>query len=117
MKPVSIAVVVGMILLYFIDAALKIDLFNREMVIHSGIRFFTGFIILGIACFYEHKIKFSISLYLVLGLFLADDILDYVRNTASFSIEMIMYGLYMLIWGAIVGYLCMRFIKSRKAPQ
>jgi hypothetical protein len=48
MKLVNIAVIVGLILLYFVNAAFKINIFNWEMLIHSGIRFFTGFIILGI---------------------------------------------------------------------
>ncbi|MBK8815042.1 MAG: hypothetical protein IPN42_05835 [Methylococcaceae bacterium] len=115
MKFVSIALVVGLILLYFVIAALKIDLFNWEMLIHSGIRFFTGFIILGIGYFYEHKIQLKISIYLVLGLFLADDVLDYFRNTTRFSIELILYGIYMLLWGASVGYLFIIFIKSKNS--
>lgn len=115
MKSVSIAVVVGFILLYFVNAALKFDLFNWEMLIHSAIRFFTGFIILGIGYFYEHKIQFKISIYLVLGLFLADDLLDYFRNTTTFSIELILYGIYMLIWGSLVGFLFIRFIKSKNS--
>jgi hypothetical protein len=114
MKSVSIAVVMGFILLYFVNAALKFDLLNLEMIIHSAIRFFTGFIILGIGYFYEHKIQLKISIYLVLGLFLADDILDYFRNTTTFSIELILYGIYMLLWGSLVGYLFMRSIKLKK---
>ena len=43
MKLVSIAIIIGFILLYFVNAALKIDIFNSEMLMHSGIRFFTGF--------------------------------------------------------------------------
>lgn len=114
MKPTGIAILVGLILLYFVRAAFKLDLFNWEMMIHSAIRFFTGFIILGIGYFHEHKFRFKISIFLVLGLVLADDILDYLRNTTSFSIEMLLYGIYMLTWGSIVGYLVMRFIKNRQ---
>ena len=117
MKFVSIALVVGLFLLYFVVAALKIDLFNWEMLIHSGIRFFTGFIILGIGYFYEHKIQLKISIYLVLGLFLADDLLDYFRNTTKFSLEIILYGIYMLLWGSTVGYLFIRFIKSKNSSN
>jgi hypothetical protein len=113
MKLVSIAIIVGLILLYFVNAALKINIFNWEMLVHSGIRFFTGFIILGIGYFYEHKIKLKISLFFVLALFLADDIMDYYRHVNSFSAEFMLHGIYMLLWGALLGYLSMRAIKSK----
>jgi hypothetical protein len=117
MSLVNIAIVVGLILFYFVNAALKIDIFNWEMFIHSGIRFFTGFIVIGIGYFYEHKIQLKISLYLVLGLVLADDILDYYRGVTNFSFELILHGLYMLVWGSLVGYLAIRYIKSKANNQ
>jgi hypothetical protein len=113
MKLVSIAIIVGLILLYFVNAALKIDIFNWEMLIHSGIRFFTGFIILGIGYFYEHKIKLKISLFCVLGLVMADDIMDYYRHVNSFSAEFMVHGVYMLLWGSLVGYLSIKYFKGK----
>ena len=113
MKPVSIAIFVGLILLYFVNAALKIDLFNLEMLVHSGIRFFSGFIILGIGCFYSHKIKLTLSLYFVFALILADDIMDYYRDTTRFSVEMMLYGIYMLVWGSVVGYFSIKYVKGK----
>lgn len=113
MKPISIAIILGLILLYFVNAALKIDIFNWEMLFHSSIRFFTGFIILGVGYFYAHKIQLKISLSLVLALFLADDILDYFRLVQSFSAEFMLHGLFMLAWGSVVGYLTMRYIKDK----
>ncbi|MEQ1546912.1 hypothetical protein [Methyloglobulus sp.] len=109
MRLVGIAIFVGLVLLYFVNAALKINIFNWEMLIHSGIRFFTGFIILGISCFYEHKIKLKIAVYLVLALVLADDVMDYYRHVNSFSAEFMVHGAYMLLWGALVGYLFIRY--------
>ncbi len=117
MRLVSIAIFVGLVLLYFVNAALKINFFNWEMFIHSGIRFFTGFIILGISCFYEHKIKLKIAVYLVLVLVLADDIMDYYRHVNSFSAEFMVHGAYMLFWGALVGYLSMRYVKGKTDSQ
>ena len=111
MKLISIAVFVGLILLYFVDQALKINVFDWEMLIHSGIRFFTGFIILGIGYFYEHKLNLKVSVYLVLVLVLADDVLDYYRNVTGFSIELTLYGIYMLLWGCLVGYLTIKHVK------
>ncbi len=113
MKPISIAIILGLTLLYFVNAALKIDIFNWEMIIHSGIRFFTGFIILGAGYFYAHKVELKISLFLVLMLVLADDILDYFRHVASFSAEYMLHGLFMLVWGSVAGYLTMRYIKAK----
>lgn len=113
MKLVNIAIIGGLILLYFVNAAFKINIFNWEMLIHSGIRFFTGFIILGIGYFYEHKLKLKISIYLVLALILADDIMDYYRKVDSFSAEYMLHDIYMLLWGSLVGYLSMRYIKGK----
>lgn len=114
MKGLTIAIGIGLLLLYFVDAALKIQLFTPEMLIHSGIRFFTGFAILGIAVFYEHIIRFKNAVYLVLALVLADDIADYFRNINSFSFEVMLHSIYMLLWGSVTGY---AFIKSWKAKR
>jgi len=51
MKLVSIVIIAGLILLYFIDSAFKLNPFNSEMLIHSGLRFLTGFLVLGIGVF------------------------------------------------------------------
>jgi hypothetical protein len=117
MKLVGIAICVGLVLLYFVNAALKIDIFTWEMLFHSGIRFFTGFIILGIGCFYEHKLKLKIAVYLILALVLADDVMDYFRHVDSFSAEFMLHNIYMLLWGALMGYLSMRYIKGKADNQ
>jgi hypothetical protein len=109
----NIAVFVGLILLYFVNAAFKVDIFNWEMFIHSGIRFFTGFLILGIGFFYEQKIGFKIAVYLVLALILTDDILDYYRGVTKISPELVLHGIYMLAWGCLVGYSFIRYIKIK----
>ncbi len=117
MKLINIAIIVGLILFYFVNAALKVDIFNWEMLIHSGIRFFTGFIVIGVGYFYEHKFKLKISIYLVLGLILADDIMDYFRNVNNFSVELMLHGIYMLLWGSLVGYLTIRYVKLKGRDQ
>lgn len=113
MKPVYIVLIIGLILLYFVNAALKIDLFTWEMLIHSGIRFFTGFIILGIGCLYARKIQLKISLILVLALVLADDIFDYFRHVQTFSMEYMLHGVFMLVWGCAAGYFSMKAWRHR----
>jgi len=108
MKLVSIVIIVGLILLYFVDSAFKLNPFNVEMLIHSGLRFFTGFIILGISAFYAHKIKLKFAVCLVLALILADDIWDYTRNVYSFSFEVMLHSIYVLLWGSLTGYVFMK---------
>jgi hypothetical protein len=112
MKLIYIALFLGLTGLYFVNAALKIDIFNWENLIHSGIRFFSGFIILGAGHFYSHKPELKISLALVFALILADDILDYFRHVDSFTPEFILHGFYMLFWGSVTGYLTLRAVKK-----
>jgi hypothetical protein len=116
MKLVSIVVIAGLILLYFVDSAFKLSPFNAEMMTHSGLRFFTGFLVLGIGVFYAHKIGLKIAVCLVLALSLADDVWDYTRNVNSFSFEVFLHSLYMLAWGSLTGYVLMKqWLDGRRA--
>lgn len=108
MKLVGAVTAIGLVLLYFIDSAFKINPFNLEMLLHSGLRFLTGFLVLGIGVFYAHKIRLKYALWLVMALALADDIWDYTRNVDSFSFEVLLHSIYMLAWGAVIGYLLMK---------
>ncbi|MGZ8181252.1 MAG: hypothetical protein ACXWT1_04785 [Methylobacter sp.] len=108
MKLVGIVIFTGLILLYFIDMAFKLNPFNVEMLIHSGLRFLTGFLVLGIGVFYTGKIRLKYALALVLVLVLADDIWDYTRDVNSFSFEVMLHSIYMLLWGSLVGYVFMK---------
>ena len=107
----------GMILLYFIDAALKVELLNLEMLAHSLIRFITGFLILGIWCLYAQKIKFKYSIYIILILLLADDIYDYYRAVDSLTPEIVLHSLYMLFWGACMGYIVMKYFRKEQQKE
>lgn len=103
----------GLIALYFVDAAFKLNIFDTELFIHSLIRFVTGFLILGIAVFYAHVIRFKISIYIVLTLILADDVWDYCRHVDSFRPEVMLHSIYMLLWGALTGYVVMCQFKAK----
>jgi hypothetical protein len=113
MKLVSLVMILGLILLYFVDAAFKIQIMNWEMLIHSTIRFFTGFALIGIGVFYAHKIRLRSAVYLVVALVLVDDIMDYYRNVDSFSVEITLHGVYMLLWGSLMGYAYMKYVKDK----
>jgi hypothetical protein len=113
MKLIGIVTIAGLILLYFMDAAFKLQMMNWEMFIHSGLRFFTGFILIGAGVFYAHKIKLKYAVYVVLVMVLADDITDYLRNVNTFNFELMFHGIYMLLWGSLMGYVFMRQLKNK----
>ena len=117
MKLISIVTIAGFILLYFVNAAFKIQIMNWEMLIHSAIRFFTGFILIGVSVFYAHKIRLKSAVYLILVLVLADDIIDYYRNVNSFSFEDTLHGVYMLLWGSLMGYVYMKYSRDKVDKQ
>ena len=117
MKLVSLVMIAGLILLYFVDAAFKIQIMNWEMLIHSALRFFTGFVLIGIGVFYAHKIKLKYAVYVVLVLVLTDDIIDYFRNVKSFNFEVMLHSIYMLLWGALMGYVVMKQLKDKADKQ
>ena len=115
MKLISFVIMVGLVALYFMDSAFKIDLLTLEMLIHSSLRFFIGFILLGIGVFYAHTLKFKSAVFLVLMLVLADDIVDFTRNIDSFRFEVTIHSIFMLLWGSLVGYLVMRNWKQNNS--
>ena len=117
MKLVSIVIIAGIILLYFIDSAFKLNTFDPEMLIHSSLRFFTGFLVLGIGVFYAHKIRLKFAVCLVLALAFADDIWDYTRNIDSFSFEVLLHSLYMMAWGSLTGYVLMKRWMDGRRPE
>ncbi|MEC4750295.1 hypothetical protein [Methylomicrobium sp. Wu6] len=115
MKLIGFILFIGLILLYFLAAAFKLDMLTLEMLSHIAIRFLIGFMILGIGVLYEHVIRFKSSVFIILTLVLGDDIFDYYRNVNSFTPEVILLGIYMLLWGALTGYVAMRLIKNRQS--
>ena len=70
-------------MLYFLDAAFKIQLFNWEMFIHSAIRLLTGFVLIGIGMLYSHKLRLKSAVYLILVVVLTDDILDFYKKVEN----------------------------------
>ncbi|MBL1264205.1 hypothetical protein [Candidatus Methylomicrobium oryzae] len=117
MKLIGLILFLGLIALYFLDAAFRLEMLTLEMLGHIALRFFTGFLILGIGVFYEHVIRFKSSVFIILALLLGDDIFDYYRNVNSFTPEVILLSIYMLLWGALTGYVTMRYIKKSWSRQ
>lgn len=117
MKAVGIVLVVGFILLYFVNAAFKVNIWNTELLIHSAIRFWAGFAGIGIWVFYKYRVSFKTVLYVVLALVLADDVWDYFRDINSFKLETMLHSSYMLLWGALAGYVAARQLKNRRDKE
>lgn len=116
MKTILPVVIIGLIVLYFLDAAFQIDNLNLEMLVHNTVRFVSGFVILGIWVWYKHRLKLKVALYFLLALLISDDIMDYVRDINSLGLEMVIHDSVMVIWGAIIGFLYMRRLKRKVAP-
>ncbi len=114
MKPLLLCIFPGLILLYFLDAALRVENLNLEMLTHNLVRFFTGFLFLGIWVWYEHKLKFKVSMYFILVFLISDDIFDYFRDIDNLSLEMILHDTFVLIWGAVTGYFFIKDVSKIK---
>jgi len=112
MKLTGLILFLGLIILYFLDAAFRLEMLSMEMLGHIGLRFLIGFLILGIGVFYEHAIRFKSSVLIILALVLGDDIFDYYRHVNSFTPEVMLLGIYMLLWGALTGYVTARQIRK-----
>jgi hypothetical protein len=110
MKWISFTALLGFIILYFIDAAFKLSIFNGELFVHSAIRFVTGFILVGVGVFYTHKLGLKSAAFLILAIVLTDDVLDFFRKVEDFRFEIILLSIYMLAWGSVMGYVCMKKI-------
>lgn len=112
MKLVGLILLLGLIPIYFLEAALKVSMWSMEMLIHNSIRFFGGFLVLGIGVLYEHKISLKTAIYLLFALIGADYIADYIRGVDTHKLEFMILGTYMLIWGALTGYVFMKNAKK-----
>ncbi|MGZ8199722.1 MAG: hypothetical protein ACXWUC_02970 [Methylosarcina sp.] len=112
MKLVGLILLLGLIPVYFLEAALKISMWSPEMLIHNSIRFFGGFLVLGIGMLYEHKIRLKTAIFLLVALIGADYIADYLRGVDTHKLEFVILGTYMLIWGALTGYVFMKKAKK-----
>lgn len=108
MKLLLSTIIIGLILVYVMGAAFRIDNLNLEMLVHNTVRFATGFVFLGIWVGYKRRLKLKLALYIVLALLVADDIVDYFRNINNLRLEMVIHDSFIVVWGAITGFLTMR---------
>ncbi len=112
MKSALLAFIIGSVLLYFVDTALRINNLELEMFIHNIIRFSLGFVFLGILVWYKRQLRFKVALICIITLSLLDVMFDYIRDVGDLSFEMVIHGVFLVIWGSVTGFLFMR--KSNK---
>ncbi len=114
MKKILLCLFVGLILFYFLDIAFHVKNFNVEMFVHNLLRFFVGFILIGIWVWHKQKLKFMTAVYIILALLLADSISDYMRDLNNLRFEMMIHDALVIAWGAITGYLFVRHLNDKK---
>lgn len=114
MKLLVLSFIVGVILLYFLNIAiLKTPILDLDWSIHAGLRFLIGFIILGVSFFYSHAIKFKSAVYITAGIVGMDYIYDFYVQAYRLNLEIVFHGIFMMVWGAILGYLTAKYVKER----
>ncbi|MFK5947734.1 MAG: hypothetical protein QM500_03055 [Methylococcales bacterium] len=104
MKKIISTLVVGLLLVYFIDAAFQVDGLTEEMLVNNFFRFLLGFLMMGLWGWSEHKHKSKIFIYILIALVIGDNVFDYMQNISSFDFEMTLHDLYFFLWGALTGY-------------
>ncbi len=110
----SIVTIAGIIVLYFMGVAFHINFFNTEMLIHNAIHFFAGFFLLGTWVWYKHQLKFKTALYTILILMALDYLVDFIRDVNNFNLQMMIYDVFIVFWGAVIGYLFRRGLKKNR---
>ncbi|MDP1665160.1 MAG: hypothetical protein Q8L79_08525 [Methylobacter sp.] len=114
MKMLVFSFMVGIVLLYFLNIALlKTPILDLHWSIHAGLRFLIGFIVLGVSFFYAHAVEFKKAVYITACIVTVDYLYDYYAQAYRFNFEIILHGIFMMIWGAILGYLTAKYIKER----
>ncbi|CAA9890565.1 conserved membrane hypothetical protein [Candidatus Methylobacter favarea] len=114
MKMLVSTFIIGIVLLYFLNIALlKTPILDLDWSIHASIRFLSGFIILGVSCFYAGAVTFRKALYITACIITIDYIYDYYTQEYRFKLEIILHGIFMIIWGAFLGYLTAKYIKAQ----
>ena len=114
MKILVFSIIAGSVLLYFLNIAiLKTPLLDLDWSIHAALRFSAGFFILGVSYFYAKALTFKNALYITVCILIVDYIYDYNIAAYRLNFEIILHGIYMLLWGAILGYLTARQIKEK----
>ncbi len=97
----------GGVFFYFIDQAFKMDLFSKETLLNNMYHFFAGFIYLAWTLRLNLKNKLKLFFLLAAVILFIDEMYDYLRHFRTFTFIELFYNLYLLLWGALCGYVFM----------
>ena len=114
MKKIILTLIIGLLLLYFIDAAFHVDGLTEDMLVDNAIRFLLGFTVMTAWNWSEHKFKPRIFFYVVLVLLIGDIIFDYIQNISTLDFEMTLHDLYIFLWGGLSGYFFIKYLHCKK---
>jgi hypothetical protein len=114
MKKLLSTLIIGLILLYLIDSAFQIDGLKPEMLMDNLVRFFLGFMLIGIWGLAKHRLKLKIFMYIIFIFLISDGIFDYIQNVSTLDMEMILHDLYIFVWGAVSGLFFVKYLQCKK---
>lgn len=105
---------VGLIGFYLVNMALlKMAFLDWAWAKHAGVRFLLGFFILGVNAFYAQRMKFGSALKAILLIVFLDYLYDYFIEAYRLNFEIILHGIYMVIWGSFMGYFAFRNLNNK----
>jgi hypothetical protein len=104
--------ITGGIFFYFIDQAVDVDSFSKELMVNNLYHFLVGFLfIIGMQHF-KYKFKFKILLPLIFTVLVLGEIYDFFIEITNFSILSLLYNIYVLFWGVVSGFAYSKSLKS-----
>lgn len=112
MKRLLLVLGSGLLLLYLIDSAFQIDGFSRFMLLENLIRFFLGFLSLGIWIAIKRKFHFKMPLIIIGTYIVSDSIFDIARNVNDLF-EMTLHDLFVFCWGAFSGFVFVKCVLKK----
>ncbi len=103
----------GALIFYFIDQAVDVDSFSKELIVNNLYHFLVGFLFIIGMLHFKYKFKFKILLPLIFTVLVLGEIYDFFIEITNFSILSLIYNIYVLFWGVVSGF---AFSKSLKSP-
>ncbi len=105
--------ITGGIFFYFIDQAVDVDSFSKELMVNNLYHFLVGFLFIIGMLHFKYKFKFKILLPIIFAVLVLGEVYDFFIEITNFSILSLFYNIYVLSWGVISGF---AFSKSLKSP-
>lgn len=115
MKKIIATLMVGLVLLYLLDSAFKIDGLTETMLTDNLVRFLLGFI-----CFFyftwtkrKFKSKFLLTIFIIFVI--ADSVFNYIENIEVDGLVMLVHDLYFTFWGILLSFFYVRYLKEKNS--